>query len=154
MGKEWSSSRFGRRKALDVALTATALTSASLAAFPMLRVLEPAPGPVRGSVSLGKLEEIPRGTAIASQLDGSPILLLHTLKGELRAFSAVCPHLGCVVRHDPAAGLRCRCHGGRFADDGRNAGGPPTRPLERLVVNVEEGEVLVRRAGSKRSGRA
>lgn len=152
MGKKGSNrgDGFGRRRALDVVLTATAITSAALAAFPALRMLEPAPGPIRGSVSLGKLDEIPRGTSVATQLDGLPVVVLHTIDGELRAFSAVCPHLGCVVRHDPAAGLKCRCHDGRFADDGRNVSGPPTRPLERLVVNVEAGEVLVRRPAPKR----
>jgi nitrite reductase/ring-hydroxylating ferredoxin subunit len=62
--------------------------------------------------------------------------------GGVVAFRARCTHLGCRVR--PAeGGFHCPCHDGRFDLDGRPAGGPVTRPLERIEARVRDGRVEV-----------
>jgi glycine/D-amino acid oxidase-like deaminating enzyme/nitrite reductase/ring-hydroxylating ferredoxin subunit len=46
-------------------------------------------------------------------------------QGVLREFSAICPHLGCVVAWNSAEAVwNCPCHGSRFFSDGTVAGGP------------------------------
>lgn len=59
-------------------------------------------------------------------------------EGDFRAFSAVCPHQGCIV-NDIADGLiRCPCHGSRFRiTDGSPEHGPAQEPLARLKFAVE-----------------
>jgi menaquinol-cytochrome c reductase iron-sulfur subunit len=60
------------------------------------------------------------------------------------AFAVNCTHLGCPVNWRPEARLfLCPCHGGVFYADGRVAGGPPPRPLERYEVRVQDGAVQI-----------
>ena len=63
------------------------------------------------------------------------------------ALSSKCTHFGCRVRWRGGAGageFHCPCHDGRFTAAGEPAGGPPTEPLARLDVRVENGRVKVR----------
>jgi Rieske Fe-S protein len=60
------------------------------------------------------------------------------------AISTRCAHLGCPVRYVQAAErFICPCHGGVYKFDGKVAGGPPVRPLDRFETKVEQGRVLV-----------
>lgn len=57
--------------------------------------------------------------------------------GELRAVSAVCPHMGCILQWNGAErGWDCPCHGSRFEHDGRVIDGPAVKDLPRR--NIEE----------------
>lgn len=50
--------------------------------------------------------------------------------GALRLRSAVCPHLGCLVRWNALEKVwDCPCHGSHFATDGTPLQGPSTAPL-------------------------
>jgi Rieske Fe-S protein len=63
-------------------------------------------------------------------------ILIHTPRGEWRAYRQACTHLGCAVRWDGAR-LECPCHNGAFEVDlGFPVTGPPTRPLSRLDVEL------------------
>ena len=63
-------------------------------------------------------------------------ILIHTPKGEWRAYRQTCTHLGCAVRWDGRR-LECPCHNGAFEVDlGFPVAGPPTRPLSRLQVEL------------------
>jgi nitrite reductase/ring-hydroxylating ferredoxin subunit len=60
------------------------------------------------------------------------------------ALSGTCTHLGCTVRWNAEANeFQCPCHGGRFAPDGRVMDGPPPRPLQRMPIEVRDGNVQV-----------
>ena len=60
------------------------------------------------------------------------------------AISTRCAHLGCPVRYVQAAErFICPCHGGIYQFDGKVAGGPPVRPLDRFQTKVVNGRVLV-----------
>ncbi len=63
----------------------------------------------------------------------------------LTAFSAVCSHTGCNVAWRAAAALFvCPCHGGRYSKKGEVVAGPPPRPLTKLGLKIENGQVSVR----------
>jgi menaquinol-cytochrome c reductase iron-sulfur subunit len=60
------------------------------------------------------------------------------------AISTRCTHLGCPVRYVQASErFICPCHGGIYDFQGKVAGGPPVRPLDRFETKVERGQVLV-----------
>ncbi len=62
--------------------------------------------------------------------------------GEFVAVSTRCAHLGCPVRWVvPAQRFVCPCHGGVYDFQGKVAGGPPPRPLDRFVTRVRNGQV-------------
>ncbi len=61
----------------------------------------------------------------------------------LRALSAVCPHLGCLIERQ-GEGFNCPCHTSSFAPDGRALNGPCPRPMDPLEVRVRDGAVEVR----------
>ncbi len=66
------------------------------------------------------------------------------LKQPYIAISTRCAHLGCPVRYVKASErFICPCHGGVYEFDGKVAGGPPVRPLDRFETKVEKGRVLV-----------
>ncbi|HEY5037408.1 MAG TPA: Rieske (2Fe-2S) protein, partial [Chthoniobacterales bacterium] len=61
------------------------------------------------------------------------------------AFSVHCTHMGCPVRWEAGSGLfMCPCHGGVFYSDGSVASGPPPKPLVRLQVRANNGQVYLK----------
>jgi cytochrome b6-f complex iron-sulfur subunit len=73
-------------------------------------------------------------------------IILRTPSGELRAFSAVCTHLGCIVQYrQDLSQIWCACHNGHYDLNGRNVSGPPPRPLEEFDVNVRGEQIVVSR---------
>ncbi len=52
--------------------------------------------------------------------------------GTVRAFSATCTHLGCLIDRTEGDMLVCPCHGSRFRLDGTVVKGPAIRPLAPL----------------------
>ena len=76
---------------------------------------------------------------------GSLWLVRAVEDGPIKAFSTVCPHLGCGVDFDDKAGkFTCPCHASAFDLDGRCLGGPSPRGLDELETRVEGRDVLVR----------
>jgi quinol---cytochrome c reductase iron-sulfur subunit, bacillus type len=76
---------------------------------------------------------------------GSLWLVRAVEDGPIKAFSTVCPHLGCGVDFDDKAGkFNCPCHASAFDLDGRCLGGPSPRGLDELEARVEGRDVLVR----------
>jgi menaquinol-cytochrome c reductase iron-sulfur subunit len=64
--------------------------------------------------------------------------------GEYIAISTRCAHLGCPVRWVEAAErFVCPCHGGVYDSQGKVAGGPPVRPLDRFATRVRKGQVQI-----------
>jgi len=64
---------------------------------------------------------------------------------EVRAYSTVCPHLGCAVDYDgEAKKFKCPCHTSIFSATGEVEHGPSPRPMDTLEVKTEEDVVAVR----------
>ncbi|WP_254536119.1 FAD-dependent oxidoreductase [Halomarina litorea] len=60
----------------------------------------------------------------------SPVAVSRDESGDLRAVSAVCPHMKCVVDWNAAErSWDCPCHGSRFDADGEVIDGPATEAL-------------------------
>jgi Rieske Fe-S protein len=63
---------------------------------------------------------------------------------KLRAYSTVCPHLGCAVDFDgDVSRFKCPCHHSQFSVDGKVEGGPAPRAMDELDVEEKEGVVSV-----------
>ncbi len=74
-----------------------------------------------------------------------PVVYLIQAAGEVKALSAICPHLGCTVSwHEDQDRFVCPCHGGQFSADGKHCSGPPPRALDALETKVVDGKVMVR----------
>jgi len=77
-----------------------------------------------------------------------PAILVKTPTGELKAFSASCTHLACIVQYrSDISHIWCACHNGHFDLNGKNVEGPPPRPLEEYVVNVRVDQIVVSKRG-------
>jgi menaquinol-cytochrome c reductase iron-sulfur subunit len=97
-----------------------------------------------------------RVTAVGEQQDawlrldrvtlGSCWLVRAAEAAPVRAFSTVCPHLGCGIDYDDQAGkFNCPCHASTFDPaDGHCLSGPSPRGLDELDVTTQGQDVLVR----------
>jgi cytochrome b6-f complex iron-sulfur subunit len=75
-----------------------------------------------------------------------PGILIRTPDGDLRAFTAICTHLACIVQYRAdLSHIWCACHNGHFDLNGKNIAGPPPRPLEPYVVSVRGDQIVVRK---------
>jgi Rieske Fe-S protein len=93
-----------------------------------------------------KPEDIAPNSAEIFRFGNQAGILVRTPSGELRAFSASCTHLSCIVQYREDLGhIWCACHNGHFDLNGRNVSGPPPAPLEAYVVNVRGDEIVVSR---------
>ena len=91
-----------------------------------------------------KPEEIKPDSGQIFRFGTQPGILLRTPGGELRAFSAVCTPLACIVQYRPdLSQIWCACHNGHYDLNGKNISGPPPKPLEQYEVNVRGDRVVV-----------
>ncbi len=70
-----------------------------------------------------------------------PAILVRSQAGEYYAFGQKCSHMGCSVYFDRNRRcLECPCHKGAFdAQSGFVLNGPPTRPLDQIVLQMRAG---------------
>jgi Rieske Fe-S protein len=96
--------------------------------------------------SLASLASLPPGTPVrfsAGAIEGF-VILLQTPKEEVRAVSAVCTHLGCILAASPGGDrLECPCHGAAFATDGSPLSAEYQRPLPKLRTRLSGDQVEV-----------
>jgi cytochrome b6-f complex iron-sulfur subunit len=91
-----------------------------------------------------KPDDVAAGTAKIFKFGNRPGIILRTSTGELRAFSATCTHLGCIVQYrSDLQQIWCACHNGHFDLNGTNVAGPPPKPLEAFAVNVRGDQIVV-----------
>jgi Rieske Fe-S protein len=117
--------------------------------YPVSRYLVPpaAGESTAATVSLSiKAEDVPANSGQIFKFGNQPGILVRTPSGELKAFSAICTHLACIVQYrEDLSHIWCACHNGHFDLTGRNIEGPPPAPLETFVVNVRGDEIVISR---------
>ncbi|MBI2094441.1 MAG: Rieske 2Fe-2S domain-containing protein [Candidatus Omnitrophica bacterium] len=135
-----------RRAFLGILLKGGTLALFGATLYPLARYLYP---PRRGessvsNVAAAKVGELMPNTAKVFRFGNRPGILIHTPKGEYKAFSAVCTHLNCTVQYNEEASIIwCACHNGKFDLNGGVISGPPPRPLEAYQVNLRGDEIIV-----------
>jgi len=70
-----------------------------------------------------------------------PAILVRSETGEYYAFGQRCSHRGCSVYFARDRGcLECPCHRGAFdAQTGHVLHGPPTKPLDQIILQMRAG---------------
>ena len=140
--------RVSRRSALSW-LLGTSLGATIIAAlYPVFRFVIPprvAEAPVN-RVLAGKLSQLPDNSGKIFRFGAKPGILIRTPAGDVRAFTAVCTHLGCTVQYRPdLQHIWCACHNGQYDLQGKNISGPPPKPLEEYKVAVVGDDIYVTR---------
>lgn len=136
-----------RRDFLDLTIGGSAAAFALTMGYPVLRYMDPETRGHAGPTEVGKLDELPLAAAKTVLVGERPVLVLRAADGEVRAFSAICTHLQCVVQYSQERRqIECPCHRGLYSLDGRNISGPPPRRLRELTVIINDGTVLVSEA--------
>ena len=86
-----------------------------------------------------KLEDIPLGGGKIVDFEGHNVAVYIDESGEMKACSAICTHLGCVVHWNMAEKTwDCPCHASRFTTDGNIIEGPALKPLQKIDIRQDE----------------
>ena len=125
-----------RRDFLGMTCIASCGATCALAAVPVVSYLLPGEaGAATGPVAI-KSGDLPEGAARIVRVGTKKVLVIRN-GGKVTAVDAKCTHLGCIVAWDPGVKqIRCYCHGGKFAPDGKRIEGPP--PRDQAPFKVEE----------------
>lgn len=76
------------------------------------------------------------GQAKTIQVGGKAVIIVRE-RDQFKAFSAICTHLGCLVRwNESGKNFLCPCHAAVFDKNGKVVSGPPPAALP--VYNVKE----------------
>jgi len=86
-----------------------------------------------GSIAL---VDIPVGGGVV--VADPPVVVTQPTEGDVKAFTAICPHQGCLVSDVSNNEILCACHGSKFsALDGSVIQGPAVEGLSAAAVSVD-----------------
>jgi len=137
-----------RRKFIDIFLGVSLTGTVVSFLYPVIRYILPSK---RLEVSIKKVTaarvgELAPNSYKIFKFGTTPGILINTIDGELKAFSAVCTHLTCNVLYESdTETILCPCHNGRFDLSGKVISGPPPSPLEAFKVEIAGEEIMVSR---------
>lgn len=88
------------------------------------------------------VSDIPVGGGVI--LAEPAIVVTQPTEGDVKAFTAICPHQGCLVSEVKDNVIVCPCHGSLFsAEDGSVLQGPARTGLSSAGVAVDGGAVVI-----------
>jgi Rieske Fe-S protein len=91
---------------------------------------------------LGMASAVPVGGGMV--YTDAKVVVTQPSKGEYKAFSAVCTHVGCLCNQVADGTINCPCHGSKFKiTDGSVVAGPAPAPLAAKTVTVSGGKILL-----------
>jgi 3-phenylpropionate/trans-cinnamate dioxygenase ferredoxin subunit len=99
-----------------------------------------------GFIRAASIEDIPKGTVVAAEVDGTQLALVHGEDGEFYAAYDECSHAQIALSEGEVDGctLECWLHGSRFdLRTGEPTGLPATQPVPVFPVEVRDGELYV-----------
>ena len=137
-----------RRGFMRLMLGWAALSTLAMVVAPVVGFLVPSRRSVAaggGRLLVGTTAEIGPGRSKVVGLGAKPVIVLNGPQG-IKAFSAVCTHLGCIVGYDATKSpdIVSPCHDGHFdAVNGRVISGPPPTPLKEYPVAVEKDQIYL-----------
>jgi Rieske Fe-S protein len=77
-------------------------------------------------------------------IEQAKVVITQPEAGTFKAFTAVCPHQGCLVNEVVDNVINCPCHGSQFsASDGSVIKGPATEGLAAAGINVNGEDISV-----------
>ena len=96
--------------------------------------------PVAGA--LASISEIPVGGGVI--VPEPPIVITQPVAGTFKAFTAICPHQGCLVSEVAENEIVCPCHGSLFsAEDGAVVQGPAVQGLTAASIAVQGDSIVL-----------
>jgi cytochrome b6-f complex iron-sulfur subunit len=138
---------FGRRRFVRLLMSFSVVSSIAMVVTPVVGFLIPSKtssAAAGGKVLAGTLDTLPAGAGVVVSVGSKPAIVVNTAAG-VKAYSAICTHLGCIVMWDAtAANIVCPCHDGRFnVATGAVMSGPPPAPLAPLTTAVEGNDIYI-----------
>jgi Rieske Fe-S protein len=102
---------------------------------------EPERATVTGIV-LGAARDIPVGGGTI--FTAARVVVTQPARGQYRAFSAVCTHVGCVLNQVTGGTINCPCHGSKFTiTSGAVVTGPAPTPLPEKQIRIVDGTIVL-----------
>ncbi|MCX4471152.1 Ferredoxin CarAc [Micromonospora sp. MW-13] len=92
------------------------------------------------------IEDVPKGTVISADVDGTQIALVHGEDDQFYAVHDECSHAAVALSEGEVEGctLECWLHGSRFdLRTGEPTGLPATEPVPVYPVEVRDGDIYV-----------
>jgi Rieske Fe-S protein len=72
------------------------------------------------------------------------VVVTQPTKGEIKAFSAVCTHVGCVCNVVANGTINCPCHGSEFKiTNGAVVTGPAPTPLPTRTISISDNKIYL-----------
>jgi Rieske Fe-S protein len=95
-----------------------------------------------GATPLGPSAEVP--VSGGKVYENAQVVVTQPMQGEFKAFSAVCPHQGCLVSNVVDNVIACPCHGSLFnATTGAVEQGPAVQGLAPVAVKDSNGTLVL-----------
>lgn len=136
-----------RRSFLNTALSFLSVIAAAWVIYPVVRFVWPSKAAI-GSLSQDYVtfaeKELSAGHSKIVRFKGQPTIVVRPKANEIYALSAICTHLGCIVKWEESKGeLICPCHAARFDLRGNVLGGPAPSPLATYPTKIADDKILV-----------
>ena len=122
--------------------TTEATTVASASRAPAAATPTTAPATAPTADALASISQIPVGGGVI--VPEPPIVITQPVAGTFKAFTAICPHQGCLVAEVAENEIVCPCHGSLFsAEDGAVVQGPAEEGLTPASILVQGDSIVL-----------
>ena len=95
---------------------------------------------------VGSVRDVPKGTAVAAEIDGLAVAVVHADDGQFYAVRDECSHAAVALSEGEVDGctLECWLHGSRFdLRTGAPTGLPAIEPVATFPVEIRDGDIYV-----------